>query len=370
LDFAAEIIARQTITETMQRQRSFGTARPRSPYCDIIAPLEKVGSLLQPAGGLVETTNVVIGMNNTGIALLEASNFEGAVTLFRRALSQLQKPAATDSGGAGTVFVAASTSDDDVCSHDDLAKMPMDQSSSSKPVYAQAALQQQRQQQQQQQQPQQLKEYYIYQRREYDEGMNMYYSPVRMDASTMDAAVDPLATATSILYYNLGQAYLGQDLDEDAQEAFERSLDSQRTGYIIHQPAVAPFKLLHNLGYIQYRQQNIQAAMQTFCDALQQSQLSINKLDVANSLNCLGVLYFHLPEPNVVRSMDCYMRALAIRKEILGPNHIDVATLHNNIGRVHYIEQHYDAALIVYEEALRIRRALLGHDHLDVAGKH
>jgi tetratricopeptide (TPR) repeat protein len=342
----------------MQRQRSFGTSRPRSPYFDIVGPPERVGGMLQ-RDGLDETTNAVIGLNHTGIALLEASKFEEAVTWFRRALRQLQKPAVTDAGGAGTVFVAASSSDN-VCTHHDMNKMQLDQSSS-KTVSAEAALRQQ--------QPQQPREYYIYQRREYDEGMNMYYSPIRMDASTMDASSDSLATASSILCYNLGQAYLRQDLDKDAQEAFERSLDSQRTGYIIHQHAVAPFKVLHNLGYIQYRQQNIHGAIQTFCEALQQSQLSVNKLDVANSLNCLGVLYFHLPEPNALQSMDCYVRALEIRKQILGPNHIDVATVHNNIGRVHYIEQHYDEALLVYEDALRIRRALLGHDHLDVAGK-
>jgi tetratricopeptide (TPR) repeat protein len=179
------------------------------------------------------------------------------------------------------------------------------------------------------------KEYYIYQRREYDEGMNMYYAPIRMDASTCIGTLDAssmvhhhqqhTAAATVILYYNLGQTYLRQDLDDEAQKYFELAMHhyhqpqqrqpQQQSGRrtntttttatmqmsVAQQTAafhyVPPFKVLHNLGYIQYRAQNITGAIETFRRALAESRHSIHSLDVANSLNCLGVLYFHLPNP-------------------------------------------------------------------------
>ena len=190
-----------------------------------------------------------------------------------------------------------------------------------------------------------------------------------MDSSSMDIASGPHSVASSILCYNLGQAYVALEQDEEARQWFERALHSS-SGYLnmrVHSAVLSPFKILHNLGYIQYRRQDIHGALQIFREALHESQRSVNKLDIANSLNALGVLYFHLPEPDAVRSIDCYMQALAIRRAVLGPTHVDVATCLNNIGRVHYIDQRYDDALLVYQEALRIRRLLLGQDHLDVA---
>lgn len=322
------------------------------------------GSVVNAAD--LELANALIHMNNNGIAHLEASNFEQATAFFRRALHQLEAPVAPAPASPSNL-----TSCGQLLPQSSISCVPPSSASKSpimlKPALHKAAQLFTSQQMNSQARQPQSREYYIYQRREYDEGMNMYYSPVRMDASTMDASPDSLTAASTILLYNLGQTYLRQDRDEDARETFKKALNNNHCHYL---PGVASFKMLHNLGYIQYRQQDIQGAIRTFCEALQLcQQQSVNRLDVANSLQCLGVLYFHLPEPDAGRSMDCYIRALAIRKELLGPTHTDLATLLNNIGRVHYIEQQYDEALVVYEEALRIRRTLLGQDHLDVAGE-
>ena len=450
----------------MQRQRSFGmrSGRPKSPYCDLLCAPEKLGVALTTAEKLVEQTNAVSRLNNMGVAHMEASNYEEAIALFRRALQHLElSPAAASTAtvtsaaastdatpvsvtkratSSSSSFSSRSSSPDCLAtpsSSSAVASMLLDKANSiggfnlvdkrlsstagnkdtrpltslnhqgsrgshsclhhhnhcqpttatssntnnanSNPTFTTNT----------------TKEDFIYQRREYDEGMNMYYVPIRMDASTMDCSTvgnhhhhrhhPQRAAATILLYYNLGQAHLRQDRDEEAQKYFEMALQhhhhqqrrhqqgrvpcsvAQQTAAFQHHH-VAPFKVLHNLGYIQYRAQNIQAAIQTFRHALAESRQSMHALDVANSLNCLGVLYFHLPEPDAVRSMECYLQALTIRKEIFGPTHVDVATCLNNIGRVHYIEQRYGDALMVYEEALRIRRLLLGGDHLDVAGTY
>lgn len=376
----------------MQRQRSFGSGRPRSPcLAHVSAPQKLTGAL---ADSLVEHTNAIIRMNNLGISHMESSSFEDAIAIFRRALDQAEQapgnlhlPGSNSSPGSPSTFVATSAGSDMNVS---LLKPPPLSSTDKRgssfaktPNPLPAALQEaphegrqiimqdqpQDQHQKQEHHLYQPKEYYMYQRREYDEGMHMYYSPIRMDASRMDNAADPKSATSTIICYNLGQACLRLEKDEEAKQWFERALRSPREypHMTVHALAVSPLKMLHNLGYIQFRRQDILGATQTFREALQESQQSANKLDVANSLNALGVLYFHLPEPDAARSMDCYNQALTLRKAVLGPTHVDVATCLNNIGRVHYIEQKYDDALIVYQEALRIRRLLLGQDHLDVA---
>ena len=128
--------------------------------------------------------------------------------------------------------------------------------------------------------------------------------------------------------------------------------------------------ILHNIGYIQYRNSELETALRTYNEALQlhdRSSSRGSKIELAASLNCLGVLYFHLPKSDTARAMEYYVESLKIRRHLFGHENCDVATTLNNIGRVHYIKGEYDAALQKYLEALRIRRTLLGRDHLDVA---
>ena len=67
------------------------------------------------------------------------------------------------------------------------------------------------------------------------------------------------------------------------------------------------------------------------------------------------------------KAMSLFQQALTIRHALLGPTHVDVATVLNNIGRIHVQLDQFDQALNYYEDALRIRRATLGVDSLDYA---
>jgi tetratricopeptide (TPR) repeat protein len=82
-----------------------------------------------------------------------------------------------------------------------------------------------------------------------------------------------------------------------------------------------------------------------------------NKLELAATLNCLGVLYFHMPTCDTTKAMECYVRALEMRKSLFGSEHKDVATTLNNIGRVYYTKGEYDHALAKYLKGLSIRRS-------------
>ena len=130
---------------------------------------------------------------------------------------------------------------------------------------------------------------------------------------------------------------------------------------------VGAVAILHNIAYIQYRTCQLEKALRSYNEALQVFKHVHNKIEVSVTLNCMGVVCFHLPKPDIVRAMDYFSKALKLRRECFEEEDKDVATILNNIGRVHYIKREYDMALVKYLESLHLRRRILGTDHLDVA---
>ena len=214
------------------------------------------------------------------------------------------------------------------------------------------------------------KNLYICQRGEYDEGMHTFTEPL-----TIDPIFDTLDynSVTAIILFNLGQLCMKLEDDNEASEYFYRSL-------AISQRNVSPCvkrgsnnlnttAILHNIGHVHYRSGNYEESIRTFTKALVigREAFACCHLEVAATLNCLGVLYFHMPKSDTEQAMDLFLESLTIRRAFLGNEHKDVATTLNNIGRIHYMKGDYDEALVLYQEALRIRRVTLGDDHLDFA---
>ena len=206
---------------------------------------------------------------------------------------------------------------------------------------------------------------YIYQRREYDEGMHFFSHPIQIQGHIFDNMDTAHNVFASVVFYNLGQLCLLIQNDEEATFCFNRSLYYSKN--IPGKSTVTVVSILHNIGYIQYRNIELGKSLATFQECLQLLQNSSNKAEVAATLNCIGVLYFHLPKADTTSAMQNFNKALTIRKQIYGNENIHVATTLNNIGRVRYIKGEYDLALKNYLEALRLRRLLLGNDHLDIA---
>jgi tetratricopeptide (TPR) repeat protein/predicted Ser/Thr protein kinase len=65
-----------------------------------------------------------------------------------------------------------------------------------------------------------------------------------------------------------------------------------------------------------------------------------------------------------------YRRALAIREELLGPEHPDVAGTYNNLAAVQRNLGAYDDALATHRRALAIQREALGPDHPELAATY
>lgn len=87
---------------------------------------------------------------------------------------------------------------------------------------------------------------------------------------------------------------------------------------------------------------------------------------VATSINNITYVKQRAGEVNVDETMLSYFKALQIKREVLGPDHLSIGKTLNNIGSVFYLKREYGAALKAYMEALRIMQARLGKEHQDV----
>mmetsp|Transcript_4094 Transcript_4094/g.9192 ORF Transcript_4094/g.9192 Transcript_4094/m.9192 type:complete len:837 (-) Transcript_4094:109-2619(-) len=255
-------------------------------------------------------------------------------------------------------------------------------------------------------------------RTEYDEGMNSYTRPLRIDNNDYDySAPSPhydYHRTVPVLLFNIGQLHvLGGD-DTTAANYFMYALDiiNQRNNndfnntsycpaqfpqqHLQHQ-SVDAMPILHNLGHIYYRAQNYKLALSMYSKALEiaqkhQSGMNGNNKNnlsaMASTLNCLGVVFFHMTsnsDENASKALNLFTTSLEIRKSLLSNNvhgmtsaattvnvedaesQKEIATTMNNVGRVYYMLGDHTAALATYIEAYRLRKELMPAYHLDLA---
>ncbi|KAK1747678.1 tetratricopeptide repeat protein [Skeletonema marinoi] len=231
-------------------------------------------------------------------------------------------------------------------------------------------------------------------RSEYDEGMTCYNRPLRIDNSKSD---DYHSTAPMLLF-NVGQLHSLEGDDTTAERYFLQALDilQQRfesnhrdegmeldaSARLDNDVSIDAIPILHNLARIYYRAQNYKLAMDMYFRALdiaQQDEQASSSL--ANTLNCIGVLFFHMggnTKKNATKALDMFNASLVVRKNLIeqaeDPNHNsykllkqELATTMNNKGRIHYMLGDHNAALVTYIDALKLRREILPSLHLDLA---
>ena len=87
--------------------------------------------------------------------------------------------------------------------------------------------------------------------------------------------------------------------------------------------------------------------------------------ELASALYAMGVLKDDVGEST--QSRDYHEAALAMRRQLYGNEHLDVAQSLNDLGVTLYGLAKYDSSRVVWEEALAIRESLLGDSHRDIA---
>ncbi len=87
--------------------------------------------------------------------------------------------------------------------------------------------------------------------------------------------------------------------------------------------------------------------------------------ELLHALNKLGILYYK--QGRYSEAGPLLQRVLAIRKSLLGEEHLDVATSLNNLAGLYESQGRYSEAEPLYQQALTLSQRLLGEDHPNVA---
>jgi tetratricopeptide (TPR) repeat protein/transcriptional regulator with XRE-family HTH domain len=113
-------------------------------------------------------------------------------------------------------------------------------------------------------------------------------------------------------------------------------------------------------GWIQEAEPLLQRALQ-----IREQLLGPEHLDVAECLHSLGWLYAEQSRYGEAELF--FQRVLHIRERLLDPEHLDVAESLHRLGDISFEQGRYKEAEPFFQRALLIREHLLGAEHLDVA---
>jgi tetratricopeptide (TPR) repeat protein len=217
---------------------------------------------------------------------------------------------------------------------------------------------------------------YIYQRLDFDEGLDVYADLEQIDASMNTSAV------TATLLFNAGQTRQRLDDANGAMHMYRQALhvllpdatlireqngsSAAPIAKAVHSVAVP---ILHRLALSSYRRGMLNDAIDFYEQALCHARRlhGPTDLSVGLTLNCLGVIKYHLGCDDSCGAATYFEDALAVLVSKLGSESLLVATALNNLGRVWVQREEFSTAYRHYLRALSIRAKVLGRDHLDTA---
>jgi tetratricopeptide (TPR) repeat protein len=167
----------------------------------------------------------------------------------------------------------------------------------------------------------------------------------------------------SIGWDRLGQLLLKMRQSEKAEKVYEILL-KQATNEI--EKAYSYFRL----GWAKDDQGEYKEALTLYEKslAIRKQLLPPDHLDLGKTYNCIGVVYFEMGEYS--KALSYYEKALAVRQQSLPPTHPDLASSYNNIGLVYNNIGEYSKALSFYEKALAIRQQSLPPNHPELASSY
>ena len=185
-------------------------------------------------------------------------------------------------------------------------------------------------------------------RPEYDEGMDNFKFPFDLSNKSRNMI--------GTVLFNMGRLAQNQRNFRDALGFFWESLVAVHSSGIRHEPTEVA--ALFCIGQIQYIIGEFEPSLATYHIALSLAERLFggDSLEVAASLNCIGILHYVSPEGDIQAGMAALQKSLYLRQKYQGQDHVDVGTTWNNIGRLHYHDSKVDHALSAYEESLRIRK--------------
>ena len=178
------------------------------------------------------------------------------------------------------------------------------------------------------------------------EARAVHYRPIEAEALALDGLVRA-------------------DLDDapGAEQAFRGALAAAEAGRRADLVIAALTGLTFVVGYGQARDAE--------GEALSQQALAVIEGTGGSDLLSAHVLYdrgsLRFREGKYAESIDDHRAALALLEHALGPDHLDVANAHNNLGAPLEAQGKYADALVEFQRAQHIYETKLGPNHPDVA---
>ncbi len=136
----------------------------------------------------------------------------------------------------------------------------------------------------------------------------------------------------------------------------EFNIVSEPAGRLLHETAAY---LMEHAQYVQAQRCILRAV------TVRRHLLGEEHPQTADSLNHLAELFYY--QGDYQQAEDYHQQALKIRESVLGPDHHAVATSLNNLAGIYCMQRRYEQAEPLYERALGIRERVFGPQHLDVA---
>jgi len=211
--------------------------------------------------------------------------------------------------------------------------------------------------------------------KDYDEGMNAFSGGLMLDE---DSVTSEHALAT--ILYNHGQCCCAKNELEEGYKLFHAAL-----ALVQYCDLYIPIKgggaiqrlrelLFYSVGTIEFRNGQYEDAINSYTRGLHIGKAGAAKgrqqiLNMAAAFNCLGVLHFHLPQSETEKAITYCRTSLQTYRSVIGKNvhSKEIATVINNIGRIHFLRGEHSQALSVYREAFSMRQRLFGSNNMDTA---
>ena len=197
-----------------------------------------------------------------------------------------------------------------------------------------------------------------------DEGFNTFTEVFEIDE-------DSSCKSPTILY-NIGKTYQNMGNYKDALCSYYNAINKADNMGVSNQTDLyILLAILHSVGQVHYFNGQLETSLSAYSIAVDvaKENMGYTNLITASSLNCIGVLKYHLhheSEP-ITKLLEESHR---LRSLLCGSRHKDVATTLNNLGRLYFKQGNYSKAICAYKEALSIRTSTFGDNHLDVAATY
>lgn len=186
----------------------------------------------------------------------------------------------------------------------------------------------------------------------------------KMGVSKATATLSKDDTTYARMLFLLGESYRFSEIFTESEQYFKAAIDIQSRKI----PLSPNYALsLNNLGilYMNFGYYDLAEAAHKKALKIRQQIGGEQHIDCANSLNNLAILYkitarYDLAEP-------LYKEAAEIRRKIVGENHLDYASSLNNLANLYWHRGDYTLAESLHKKTLRIRKDILGDKHIAYA---